>query len=280
MWLTAPPVTAYAFLMDGALRSGRFVAWGNAVLAGLVSPDTAAERICDRDGCHRVLGWAGRSAGAETDTVTVALARLRTSGATGLRLALPVPGDVLGLPGPAEFNVEALAAGEAVLIDGAQCWALIPVVLDSNPDDCLGTAVHWQGMRVNPGAGDPLTLGEAERELAETLQAATEALSALDVARWRPEAADRISEIRSGRNTDLLAPGYPARAHRVLALAQRVAAIAELAADDDGAAFNVGGMAGRTAELRALARAARRAQLAAYNSAAHERAANQDVRLA
>lgn len=263
--------------MDGVLRSGRFVAWGNAVLAGLVSPDTAAERICGRDGCHRVFGWAGAGPTTDSDTVTVALARLRSTGATALRLALPVPGDLLGLPGPAEFNVEALAAGEAVLVDGSQAWGLIPTVLDASPDDCVGTAVHWKGMRVDAGPGDVMTLGEAERELAETLQAATDALDALDVARWRPEAADRISEIRSGRGTDLLAPGYPARAHRVLALAQRVAAIAELAADDDGAAFNVGGMTGRAAELRTLARAARRAQLAAYNSAAHERAAGQGV---
>jgi hypothetical protein len=257
--------------MDGMLRSGRFVAWGNAVLAGLVSPDTAAERICGRDGCHRVLDWAGR----DEDTLTVALARLRNSGATGLRLVLPVPGDLLGLPGPNEFNLEALDAGEAVLVDGSESWGLIPEVQEENPDNCPGIAVHWHAARVNPGPGDVPTLGEAERELAETMRAATDALDALDVARWRPEAADRISEIRSGANGDSLAPGYPARAHRVLALAQRVAAIAELASDDDGGAYNINGMVGRDAELRMLARAARRAQLAAYNSAA-----GQDARLA
>jgi len=256
--------------MDDVLRSGRFVAWGNAVLAGLVSPDTAAERISGRD-CHRVFGFAGQ----DQDTLTVTLARLRTTGASGLRLVLPVPGDLLGLPGPNEFNLDALDVGEAVLVDGAECWGLIPELQDENPDDCPGTAVHWQAARVNPGAGDLPTLGEAERELAETMRDATDALDALDVARWRPEAADRISAIRSGRGGDILAPGYPQRAHRVLALAQRVAAIAELAADDDGGAFNIHGMSGRDAELRALARAARRAQLAAYNSAA-----GQDARLA
>ncbi len=260
--------------MDSVLRSGRFVAWGNAVLAGLVSPDTAAERIAGRDGSHRVLEWAG----SDEDTLTVALARLRTAGVTGLRLALPVPGDLLGLPGPAEFNVDALDAGEAVLLDGPQPWGLVPQVGDEDPDDCIGIAVRWQAFRVSAGPGDPTSLAEAERELAETMRAVTDALDALEVARWRPEAADRISAIRSGGNGDLLAPGYPARAHRVLALAQRVAAIAELAADDDGAAFNVNGMAGRDAELRALARAARRAQLAAYNAVATD--AGQDLRFA
>lgn len=261
MWASAPQVNAYAFPMDGVLRSGRFVAWGNAVLAGLVSPDTAAERICGRD-CHRVLGWAGM---AEA-TLPVTLARLRTAGVTGLRLVLPVPGDLLGLPGPSEFNVEALAAGEGVLLDGPDAWGLIPTLPEQNPDECPGTAVQWRAARVNPVPLDGPSLAEAERELAETLRAATDALDALEVARWRPEAADRISAIRSGNGADVLAPGYPSRAHRVLALAQRVSAIAALAADDDGAAFNVAGITGREAELRPLARAARRAQIAAYNA--------------
>ena len=262
MWASAPCVSAYAFLMDGVLRSGRFVAWGNAVLAGLVSPDTAAERITGRD-CHRVRGLAG----LDESTLPVILARLRTTGVTGLRLVLPVPGDLLGLPGPSAFNVDALEAGEAVLLDGPEAWGLIPSVLEANPDDCPGTSVHWLAARVNnTGPIDLPSLSEAERELAETMRAATDALDALDVARWRPEAADRISAIRSGNGADVLAPGYPQRAHRVLALAQRVAAITALAADDDGAAFNSRGMAGRDAELRPLARAARRAQMAAYNA--------------
>ncbi|NGO73535.1 hypothetical protein G5C65_35445, partial [Streptomyces sp. SB3404] len=35
-------------------RSGRLAAWGNALLAGLVSPDEAAERITGEDDRHRV----------------------------------------------------------------------------------------------------------------------------------------------------------------------------------------------------------------------------------
>ncbi len=109
--------------MERDLRSGRFVAWGNAVLAGLVSPDTAAERICGRDRHHRVacariaaggLG-PGESTGADGGaSLPIVLAGLRAGGVRGLQLALPTPGDPLGLPGPPSFNESATLAGEAV----------------------------------------------------------------------------------------------------------------------------------------------------------------------
>ncbi|NBM19838.1 hypothetical protein GUY61_30590, partial [Streptomyces sp. GC420] len=73
-------------------RSGLLAAWGNALLAGLVSPDEAASRIAGDDAVHRVEGLPG-----ETRPVglTLALGRLRALGATGLRVALPAPGHPL-----------------------------------------------------------------------------------------------------------------------------------------------------------------------------------------
>ena len=43
----------------------------------------------------------------------LALGELRRLGASGCSLALPAPGDPLGLAGPPAFNAEALEAGEA-----------------------------------------------------------------------------------------------------------------------------------------------------------------------
>lgn len=269
--------------MNGGLRSGRFVAWGNAVLAGLVSPDTAADRICGRDRPHRVFGLScspgtlatlrpagGSGADPEPEgaSLPVMLAALRSTGATGLRIALPVPGDPLGLPGPAEFNALALEAGEAVLVDGAQACGLVPELMPADPDGPDGETVRWQAHPVlGRLALDVPSLAEAERELAETLREVTEALAAADIARWRPEAAERIGAIRDSAGAEGLAPGYPGRAHRVLALAQRLAAITELAVEDPGAAVSAGSIAARAEDLRPLARAARRAQVAAFNAA-------------
>lgn len=270
-----------------SLRSGRFVAWGNAVLAGQVSPDTAAERVCGRDRPHRVAcarwpaaGGDGSAAGGgsagpgpsflpagEPASLPVVFARLRAGGVQGLRLALPVAGDPLGLPGPARFNELATAAGEAVVTVGARPRGLVPEVVAEDPDGPAGVRVVW---RVHPvavrAAMDLPSLAEAERELTEAVRSATQALAALDVARWRPEAAGAITAIRAHSDAEGLAPGYPARAHRVLALAQRIGAITALAADDPGAAVSAGEIRARAENLAPLARAARRAQVAAFNA--------------
>ena len=87
-------------------RSGRLVAWGNAVLGGSASPDDAAEAVRGADDGHRVEGVPG----AEGAGLTLALGRLRALGVTGLRLALPAPGHPLGLTGPPSFNSRALEA--------------------------------------------------------------------------------------------------------------------------------------------------------------------------
>ncbi|OSC64457.1 hypothetical protein B5181_20495, partial [Streptomyces sp. 4F] len=43
-------------------RAGRLAAWGNALIAGMVSPDEAAIAIVGEDAVHRVAGLPGESA--------------------------------------------------------------------------------------------------------------------------------------------------------------------------------------------------------------------------
>jgi hypothetical protein len=252
-------------------RAGRFVAWGNAALAGRTSLDEAAMRVCGQDEPHRVTGLPGQDGMV---SLTVALGVLRGLGAGRLLLALPRPGDPLGLPGPPEFNLEALDAGEAVLTLGEAGQdgplGLVPECTTYGPAGDTATRVLWRAHPVNPTARlDTPSLGEAERELAEALREATDALTRLDVANWRPELAEALGAIRHhGRDAhDVLAPGYPPRAFRVLALAQRLEAITTLAREQDGAAVSATQMAARSALLRPLERAIARAQLAAYNAA-------------
>jgi hypothetical protein len=286
-------------------RSGRLAAWGNALFAALVSPDDAAQRIVGEDVVHRVEGLPASSGPyAETEPepvgLTLALGRLRSLGALGLRVALPVPGHPLGLSGPPEFNSLALDAGEAVIAAGA-ALGLVPEAYEAGPEGDVHAEVTWHCMPVReaPPADVP-SLGEAERELAEAMRDATEVLTKLDVAGSGPAADAALEAYRArmeaGRR--LLAPGYPPRAVRVLELAQRVRALVAIAygEEDGGRGAGTGGgggtggagvdgagagrehggavsasqIAARAEALRPVERTARRAQVAAYNAYAEE----------
>jgi hypothetical protein len=251
-------------------RSARLVAWGNAWFAGHASPDDTADAVRGDDESHVVRGLPG----ADGVGLTLALGRLRALGATGLRLALPAPGHPLGLTGPAEFNARALETGEAVLAVGAP-WGLVPEALwhgaDHQDDGVL--AVTWHALPANPGfPADVPALRDAERELAEGMRDATEALVRLDVAGAGPEVQRALARLRSrsAEPEELLAPGYPQRAVRVLQSARRVSALVALASVTEGAAVSASEMSQRAGALRPLERAARKARVAAYNAAVDE----------
>ncbi|NBM20746.1 hypothetical protein GUY61_35555, partial [Streptomyces sp. GC420] len=128
-------------------------------------------------------------------------------------------------------------------------------------------------VRDAPPADVP-SLGEAERELAQALREATELLSRLDLAGSGPvaEAAIDAYRARAERGREVLAPGYPPRAARVLELAQRVGLLISLADESGhGGAVSVSEMATRAQALRPVERTARRAQVAAYNAYVEER---------
>ncbi|GGT66453.1 hypothetical protein GCM10014713_68900 [Streptomyces purpureus] len=222
---------------------------------------------------HRVEGLPGEPGPVG---LTLALGRLRRLGITGYRVALPAPGHPLGLSGPPEFNAAALEAEEAVVGFGAP-YGLVPEVSEAGPEGDVHVEVVWRCLPVReaPPADVP-SLGEAERELAEALREATEALTRLDVAGSGPvadaarDAYRARAEASAGR--EVLAPGYPGRAVRVLELAQRVGLLISLASGHGhGGAVSASEMAARGAALRPVERVARRAQVAAYNAWVEER---------
>lgn len=273
-------------------RSGRLAAWGNALIAGLVSPDDAATRITDGDTVHRVTGLppAGGAAAAASGpgeavardaggpvALTWALGRLRTLGARGFRVALPVAGHPLGLSGPPEFNGAAIEAGEAVIGSGAPV-GLVPEVAAAGPEGDRSVVVVWRCLPVRdaPPADVP-SLAEAERELNDALREATATLTGLGVAGSGAGAQAALEAYRARRTRSVLAPGYPPRAVRVLELAQRVDALVAIAdgrhsggGGEHGAAVSASEMAARARALRPLERTARRAQVAAYNAFVEE----------
>jgi hypothetical protein len=239
-------------------------------LAGLVSPDDAVLAIVGEDAVHRVEGLPGEPGQVG---LTLALGRLRARGVTGLRVALPAPGHPLGLSGPPEFNARALEAEEAVVCHGA-ALGLVPDVYEAGPEHVRDEVVwHVLPVREAPPADVP-SLSEAERELAEALRDATEVLTRLDVAGSGPvaEAAVDAYRARAERGREVLAPGYPPRAVRVLELAQRVGTLITVATESGhGGAVSAAEISARREALRPVERTARRAQVAAYNSVVEER---------
>jgi hypothetical protein len=228
------------------------VLWFNAWSAGAVSLDEARDGIVAGDAAHDVVGLPDRD---ESVPLILALGVLRSERATGAGLALPVAGDPVGLGGPAEFNTEALEAGEAVVLEGADL-GLVPAR--------AGAGVVWRCLPAASRRQVP-SLAEADTDLRATLPRAADALADLEVARWRPEVADELMALRSG-DPLLLPPGADPRVARVVDLADRCRHVVDLALEDDGGAITAYETAARREPLVRLDAAARRALVAACSS--------------
>jgi hypothetical protein len=241
----AGPRTGAAALPDAVRLSLWFSAW----CQGLVSLDEARDGVVGTDAAHDVVGLPGRDEGAP---LILALGALRAERATGAGVALPVPGDPVGLGGPPAFNAEALESGEAVVLSGVDL-GLVPVR--------AGAGVVWRCLPATERRQVP-DLGEADTGLRAALPQVADALAELDVARWRPQVADELMALR--RTDDLPVPaGTSPRAQRMVALATRCRRIVELALVDDGGAVTAAEADRRREALVPLDRAARRALVAA-----------------
>ncbi|ETK34450.1 hypothetical protein [Microbispora sp. ATCC PTA-5024] len=227
--------------------SATLVAWGNAWLAGHVGLDDALDRV-ERDAGPQVV-----TDGVAEITLRVFLMDLRREGLSAFRLSLPVPGDPLGLTGPPAFNGAAIDAGQAaVAVLPGRCTGLLPAV-DRRGSSYSG--ILWTAAEASPTPPDVPSLAEAERDLAAAMRAATDALANVD------GPAQGFPSIGDGEYT--LAPGYPGRAHRVGALASRLALALRLA-DERG--LTSGQVSVRGQALRDLDRAVRRARVAAHHA--------------
>ena len=220
--------------------------WLNSSLRGSVGPDDFAAAVRGEDPQHLVVDWPERSV-LPLDQLPAVVAR---AGGTAAGVALPAPGDLLGLRGPDRFNAEALEAGEAVVLPGTG-HGLVPG-LDAR-------TVVWQ---VQPALPVP-TLDRAEegRMLRRTLAATTAELQRLDVASWEPGIPDLLMNVR--HRPDLpLPPGTPPRAVEDLERAVLCLDIVALALRDEGGAASSYEMAERRRVLTDLDRAARRVAVA------------------
>ncbi|WP_343061366.1 hypothetical protein [Nocardioides luti] len=228
--------------------SARLAWWGTAWLRGHVVTDLLIDAVLEDDATHAVVGLAGADG---TETLVTGLGRLRAAGAEGLGLAVPAEGDPVGLGGPRAFNDAALEAGEAVVAIGAGA-GLVP--------HRVGAAITWTAYaaerRQLPDVGD------ADRSLRAALIDTADTLARLDVARWRPEIADRLMNLRHRHPLD--APdGVPPRCVDLAARGLQALEITDLALDHEGGAVTAYEIEARRRALVPLERAGRRALVAA-----------------
>ncbi|MBG0820271.1 hypothetical protein HS048_05925 [Planomonospora sp. ID91781] len=227
--------------------SATLVCWGNAWLAGQTGLDQAADRVERQAGPQLVATASGDV------PLRNVLADLRGDGLAALRLALPAAGDPLGLTGPPAFTSAAVDAGQAVTaVLPGRCLGLVPAP-DRRGSSYSG--VRWSVFEASAAVPDVPSLAEAEHALTLAMRAATDALLGVE----GPAQGHR----RAQPPDEGLAPGYPARAHRVAALAARLAAALRIA-DDRG--LTSGQIATRAQALRDLDRAVRRARVAAHHA--------------
>jgi hypothetical protein len=236
--------------------AGRFAVWATAWLTGRTSYDQALDALLG-DTAHRVVGLPGTT---EAVPLGWALSALRGLGERRLRLVLPVPGDIRGLPAVPGLAALALEAGQAAVGDRV---ALVPE--DLGPEAIAWTSVPLDGatpaappvegtLRAVSGALD-LAVGNAARTLVS-----------LDLARWNPEVPALLAGLAKTTKAPGLPPDHEPLALSVLGRAQRLAQVLDLAmADAPGAAVTHLQAAARDDALRPLAHAVREATVAAYN---------------
>ncbi|WP_150240135.1 hypothetical protein [Nocardiopsis quinghaiensis] len=246
------------------LTSAPLVAWGNAWLSGHVGLDDAVDAV-ERLGGPSLIGTVP-AADLLFDSgvpLRVALARLRGLGLSAFRLALPAWGDPLGLVGPKELNQAAIEAQEGVLTQLADRQVGLVPAADRRGSSYVGVA--WTPYPANDTPPQVPDLAEAEQALKLTLIEVAELMEGVnDIASFAPGVHRRLGGLDGGGTPPSLARGYPPRAHRVAAQAERLAKVVELAEPSSGRGMTAQQVSDRGEALRRLDSAVRRALVAAH----------------
>ncbi len=238
-------------------RSALLAAWGTAALTGRASA-SQAQWACAGGEDLPVMQGALRC------NVEQWLTQARGAGVQGLRCLLPVPGLALGLPGPANTNKWALAAGECVATINGPPVLLYPEVADSASQPA--PRGHWQECpTAGPAVADFVDVRQSNRELQAAVRATTARMEELDVAQWPRELLlGPIVQLGEAAG-HALPPGLDGSAIQLLELAARISAVTAVAVQSPGAALSSWEVTARHTALRELAIVARQAVAAAVN---------------
>lgn len=250
-------------------RSALLACWTTAWLRSEASLPDLVARVTAYDDVHTV-----RELWVDDLPLEQAVARLRADGVQRLRVVLPAPGDPVGLPGPGAFTTAALLACEGALAlrpDGSGMGLVPHVEAHGTAVDGTVTTVTWTAYPLEVSGPEPGPfLHEAEHDLRLGVVEAARALADLDVARWRPEVAGALADLRRGArrglDDDELPGSWSPRARQVLVTTRQLGGVLQLAGQDTGGAVDAREALARDTVLRDLARLVRRARVAAYNA--------------
>ena len=231
--------------------SARAACWLNAWLSGRESADAVITGLLGHQ-THMEFAVSD----AEPVSAALLLGELRKQGVRRVSMALPSPGDPLGLGGPAAFNADAIDEGEALILYDVGT-GLVPRT--------TGRSTRWEGSPADPPGYLPDVAG-ADRELRATLTETANALAALDVAAWNPDAADALMNLHSPARLDTAMPFPSGEAARAAVTGFRCQHIVDLAFCDDGGALSSWEVEQRRTALVPLHRASRAAIMAACSS--------------
>ncbi|QBJ98414.1 hypothetical protein ERC79_22625 [Rhodococcus sp. ABRD24] len=260
--------------------SATLTVWASSWLAGASAPDDVIDALHQWAPMHIVgasdqrtailtdLEWPGVQDGGGPILLRILRQATETVGA-GLRLVLPAPGDVRGLPAGTGFARAALETGEGIVVGepGRSGLGIVPVV--EGPD-----VLRWTVFPIAtvPTAGDYTGLGEAEYAMREAVRDAADAL--LRISSVHTGSSDgnprrRIAEALDDRAHHSYPKSTPPRALRILDSADQVAAILSVAEDDSPTqAPSAATAAARENLLRPLWAAVRSARVAAVSACA------------
>jgi hypothetical protein len=230
--------------------------WANAWLAGKAAPDDVLDALSLWAPTQSVAAYDAVAAGHTGlpwpdvhDAGTVSLLQMlraavgtsRTRGS--INVVLPVPGDVRGLVPGTQFERDALAVGEAVIIanpdDPATAIGLVPEFTygdaDSDaPDSSELCAMSWMVYSL-PGAPalEHHELGDAEYTLRSAVRSAADALGTIGLGAAASDVADPrglVEQMLESSRQHRVPEHAPARAVRVLENAAHVDAIIAVSA--------------------------------------------------
>jgi hypothetical protein len=196
--------------------------------------------------------------------VGTALTDWKQAGTTALRLALPIPGDVRGLAGSVQLRDTALQAGQAVF--GREFG--VTVLPGPETPSSAGREIVWYRGEAPEPPPDPLSVADAEHELAEAIRQSATSFAQRGITSWMADIAPSLSNARRAGERLHLPASHPPRAVRLIAQAERLTAVFAVVDRDDTGQLTAADAAERTAMLAPLRTAVRRALLAGYNAPA------------